>query len=301
MPYRVLLYYYFCKIDDPAEFAAGHDAFCRELGLRGRILVADEGINGTVSGTTESCDAYIAKMRELFPSIEFKIDEVDAHQFKKLFVRVRDEVITLGVPIEHRPEELTAPHLSPSEWKQKMSEPDTVIVDTRNDYEWSLGRFEGAICPPIESFRELPNWLLEHKEEWAGKQILTYCTGGIRCEKLTTWMLEAGFENVYQLHGGIVMYGKDPATAGENFEGVNVVFDDRVVTEVGPKASPLITTCMECGAPSANYVNCANTMCNARIILCADCEVSTGRCCSDSCREAPTKREKNRKVYESIR
>jgi UPF0176 protein len=300
MDFRVLLYYWFTRIEDPRTFAEQHFARAEELGLKGRILIAAEGINGTVSGTAEACQAYMDELSAdpRFHGIEFKVDEADQHAFKALHVRIRPEIITLGKPLSTPVHERTGPYLQPAEWKEMMEREDVVVLDGRNAYESELGRFKNAICPPVQNFRDLPDWILNHREELEGKTILTYCTGGIRCEKLTAWMLAEGFKDVYQLHGGIVMYGKDEATQGEGFEGVNVVFDERIAVPVGPKAE-VVTTCRECGQPSANYVNCANVECNLRMIQCPACEAETGRCCSEACRQAPRKREKGLKWHET--
>lgn len=295
---EVLLYYHFTEIQDPKGFAARHLADCQELGLVGRILVAREGLNGSVSGTPAACARYrnllLADPR--FNGIEFKVETSDLPAFKKLFVRVRDEIITLGQPIAVPVHQRTGKHLSPAEWQAMMDDPDVVLIDGRNDYESALGHFEGALCPQLESFRDFPAWLLDHRDEWRGKKLLTYCTGGIRCEKLSAWMLEVGFEEVYQLHGGVVNYGHDPETDGEGWLGVNVVFDERITAPVGTKSAPL-TVCRECGVHTINYVNCANVACNARIVVCPACEEATGRCCSAECRQAPLKREKGAKLH----
>lgn len=300
MNFQVLLYYFFTELSNPEEFAAEHRALCESLQLKGRVLIAAEGINGTVSGPKEACAKYMNALRShpAFSDIEFKVDEAEGHAFKHLQVKVRDEIITLGVPLATPVHQRTAPHLSPQEWQRLMDEPDVVILDGRNDYESELGHFKNAILPDVESFRDLPQWILDHRETLQGKRILTYCTGGIRCEKLTNWMLEEGFEDVFQLDGGIVKYGKDPVTEGRGFEGMNVVFDDRVLVPPGPHSQP-ITRCRECGALTANYVNCANVRCNKRMILCPECETATHRCCSDKCRATPLLREKNRKLSES--
>lgn len=296
-PYRVLLYYCFTKIDDPAAFTEDHRALCESLGLKGRILIAEEGINGTCSGPIDACEQYMAALAgdSRFEGIEFKIDEADEHAFKKLFVRLRPEIITLGERVEGRVEERTGHHLDPVEWQRMMDKEDVVILDGRNDYEHEVGRFRGSIRPPVESFKEFPGWLRANRELFDNKRILTYCTGGIRCEKLSAWMLQEGFKDVFQLHGGIVEYAKHPETQGEGFEGINVVFDDRVAVPAGERASEL-TRCRECGTPTINYVNCANVLCNDRILLCEKCEEATGRTCSEACRNAPLLRHKDAKL-----
>ena len=297
-PYAVLLYYMFANVSDPEAFADEHRAFCEELGMRGRILIATEGINGTASGTREACETYMQSLAAVFPGIEFKVESADGHAFKALYVRVRPEIITLGRTLTSRVHERTGSHLSPAEWREMMDREDVVILDGRNTYESEVGRFRGAVCPPIENFRELPDWIEEHRAELEGRTILTYCTGGIRCEKLTTWMLDAGFDKVFQLHGGIVSYGQDPQTEGDGFEGVNVVFDERVAVSAGPR-STIITTCRECGEPSANYVNCSNVECNIRMIQCPECEAMTSSSCSEACQSAPRRRAKGLKWHES--
>lgn len=302
MPYQVLLYYWFTEIADPEGFAREHRLLCEELSLRGRILIAAEGINGTVSGLSSDCEVYRSRLSgdPRFAGMEFKIDPAEGHAFRALHIRVRDEIITMGRELPGPVSATTAPHLDALAWREKMASPDTVLIDGRNAYESELGHFEGAICPPIQNFRELPDWLEENREQFAGKEILTYCTGGIRCEKLTSWMLANGFDRVYQLDGGIVKYGQDPTTAGEGFVGVNVVFDERVQVSAGERSVPL-TACRECGTASANYVNCANVECNLRMILCPTCEQTTARCCSDACRTAPRQRLKGKKWHESAR
>lgn len=298
--YSVLLYYCFTDLHEAEAYTEEHRAKCQELGLKGRVLIAREGINGTVCGLTSACEQYMQWLSQdpRFDGIEFKVDDASEHVFKKLIVKHRPEVITLGTELEQPVHQRTGTRLSPTEWHEMMGREDVVLLDGRNTYESSMGRFQGAICPPVEAFRDLPAWIEEHKSELEGKKVLTYCTGGIRCEKLTAWMLQAGFKHVYQLHGGIVNYAKDPQTRGEGFEGVNVVFDDRVAVPAGEKAA-IVTVCRECGTSTANYVNCANVECNIRIVLCASCEAEVARTCSRECREAPRKRLKNLRLSES--
>jgi len=236
MTYQVLLYYHFVKIDNPEEFSEVHLHYCNYLGLKGRVLVAKEGLNGTVSGTFAACDEYRRWLQsdERFTSMPFKIDPSEGHQFPKMHVKVRDEIITLARPLNHHPSELSGVHLSPSEWREMLQKGDALILDGRNNYEWQVGKFKGAVCPDVESFREFPDWIEKNLAEAKDKPLMTYCTGGIRCEKLSTYLLESGFKEVYQLSGGIVAYGHDPETAGELFEGDCYVFDNRMASEVKP-------------------------------------------------------------------
>ena len=212
MDYRVLLYYNYTTIEDPAAFAKEHLAFCKSIGLKGRILVAEEGINGTVSGTIEATEAYMEHMHadERFKDTWFKIDEAEGHAFRKMFVRPRRELVALNLEDDINPHELTGEYLDPKAFKEALLDEDTIVLDARNDYEFDLGHFRGAVRPDIRNFRELPQWIRDNKEKFMDKKVVTYCTGGIRCEKFSGWLLREGVENVAQLHGGIAMYGKDP-------------------------------------------------------------------------------------------
>lgn len=288
-PYEVLLYYWYARLDDPEEYAARHRELCRELKLKGRILIAKEGINGTVSGTREDCARYRAALDAdpLTASIAWKIDESEGHVFPRMSIKVRDEVVTLELGEEDfNPVDLTATHLKPKEWQEAMKEKDVVILDARNDYEWEIGRFEGAILPDVESFRDLPQWVREHREELEGKRILTYCTGGIRCEKFSGFLLKEGFEEVFQLEGGIVTYGKDEEVRGEGYEGECYVFDERLSVPVNRTGeASVVSKCCLCGLPSIRYRNCSWQPCNARFLICEKCEENSGCYCESRCRE----------------
>jgi UPF0176 protein len=288
-PYEVLLYYRYFKLDDPEEYARRHRELCEELGLRGRILIAREGINGTVSGTRENCARYREALDDdpLTQGIAWKIDEEDGHVFPRLSIKVREEVVTLELGDEDlNPVDLTATHLKPSEWREAMKEDNVVILDARNDYEWEIGRFEGAILPEVPSFKDLPGWVREHRSELEGKKILTYCTGGIRCEKFSGFLLQEGYDDVYQLGGGIVTYGKDEEVRGEGYEGECYVFDERLSVPVNRTGkATVVSQCCCCGEPSIRYRNCFWEPCNAQILLCEKCEEEKGCYCDSRCRE----------------
>ncbi|MBS4209901.1 rhodanese-related sulfurtransferase [Bacillus sp. FJAT-50079] len=287
--YRVLLYYQYVTIENPEEFASAHLAFCKELGLKGRILVANEGINGTVSGTWEQTEAYMNAMKNdpRFETMVFKIDEADKHAFKKMHVRPRSELVTLRLEDDINPHEVTGKYLSPKQFFEAMQAEDTVVLDARNDYEFDLGHFRGAIRPDIKTFRDLPDWVRENKEMLDGKKILTYCTGGIRCEKFSGWLLEEGFEDVSQLHGGIVTYGKDPEVQGELWDGQCYVFDERIAVPVNRKEHVIVGRDYFDGEPCERYVNCANPECNKQILCSEENEQKYMRSCTDECRVHP--------------
>ena len=241
-PYRVLLYYLYVPIENHEEFAAEHLAACKELELKGRILVASEGINGTVSGTIEQTNQYMDMMRSdsRFADIVFKIDEADGHAFKKMHVRPKNELVTLRLEDDINPNQTTGNYLSPKEFFEQMQDENTVVLDARNDYEYDLGHFRGAVKPDITNFRDLPDWVRENKQMFEGKKILTYCTGGIRCEKFSGWLVKEGFEDVSQLHGGIATYGKDPEVQGDLWDGQMYVFDERIAVPINQKEHVIV-------------------------------------------------------------
>ncbi|MEK4030647.1 rhodanese-related sulfurtransferase [Pseudobacillus sp. FSL P4-0506] len=288
-PYRILLYYMYVPIENPEEFAKQHLKLCEELGLKGRILVAAEGINGTVSGTVEQTEQYMQTMKKdpRFAEMIFKIDEADEHAFKKMHVRPRKEVVTLQLDDDVNPQELTGNYLSPKEFFEAMQEENTVIIDARNDYEYDLGHFRGALRPDIQAFRQLPDWVREHKDELEGKKILTYCTGGIRCEKFSGWLKKEGFEDVNQLHGGIVTYGKDPEVQGRLWDGQCYVFDDRIGVPINRVEHVIVGRDHFTGEPCERYVNCANPECDKRIFCTEENEHKYLRGCTHECRTHP--------------
>lgn len=284
-PYRILLYYKYVHIDDPVEFAEQHLKFCKELGLKGRILVAEEGINGTVSGTVEQTETYMKEMHKdpRFADLWFKIDEADEHAFKKIFVRPRKELVTWRLEEQVDPNRITGKHLTPKEFYEAMQDEDVIIIDGRNDYEYDLGHFRGAIRPGVTATREFPEWIRENLSQYKDKKILTYCTGGIRCEVLSGFLLKEGFQDVAQLHGGIVTYGKDPEVKGQMFDGKLYVFDERISVPVNQVEEVVVGKCHHCGAPAEKYINCANDRCHLHHIVCPECEEKFQGYCSEEC------------------
>ncbi|GAF65406.1 sulfurtransferase [Bacillus sp. TS-2] len=291
-PYRVLLYYFYNDIENAEDYADEHLQFCKDLGLKGRILIADEGINGTVSGTVEQTKSYMDYMEndERFKGIVFKIDEEEEHAFKKMHVRYRPELVTLRLEDDVNPLELTGNYLSPKEFYEAMKEENTVVIDARNDYEFDLGHFKGAIRPDIRNFRDLPDWVRENKEQFEGKKVLTYCTGGVRCEKFSGWLKREGFDDVSQLHGGIVTYGKDPEVKGELWDGKLYVFDQRISVPVNQVDPVIVGKDHFDGTPCERYVNCGNPECNKQILVSEENEHFYMRGCSDECRVHPRNR-----------
>lgn len=305
--YNVLLYYYFTWIEDPSAVAEMHWTLCSALGLLGRILVSHEGVNGTVSGNRESCSEYIRIVQsdERFRTIEFKIDNVENHVFKKLSVRVKDELVTLRAnesahshdrdDVRGHVDRQRGQYVEPSDFLALLESNDAIIIDGRTDYEYDLGHFRGAVRPPIASFREFPAWIRRELSQYKKRKVVTYCTGGIRCEKLTSFMIAEGFEDVYQLHGGIVSYGKDEAARGSLWDGRCYVFDERISIEINKAGNKLIVgRCHHCGTPTEHYVNCANLDCHRQHLVCVGCEESMQRSCSAECIAAPRRETSSR-------
>lgn len=295
--FRVLLYYKYQHIDDPELFAKEHLEFCKSIGLKGRILVGSEGINGTVSGTIKQTDKYQEFLHSLqgFEDVWFKVDEADDYAHKKMFVRVREEIVALNLEEDINPLETTGKYLSPVEFRDALVDEDTVVLDTRNDYEYDLGHFKGAVRPEIGNFRELPQWVIDNKEKFMDKKVVVYCTGGIRCEKFSGWLLKEGFKDVGQLHGGIDTYGKDPEVRGELWEGKMYVFDERIAVDINQVDPVVIAKDYFDEQPCERYVNCANPECNQQIITSEENEAKYVRGCSPDCRRHP----RNRYVLEN--
>ncbi|MDR4886829.1 rhodanese-related sulfurtransferase [Fredinandcohnia sp. QZ13] len=293
LEYQVLLYYKYIEIDDPQAFRDAHFEFCTELGLKGRILVATEGINGTVSGTVEQTETYMEFMRSdsRFSDMIFKIEKSEGNAFKKLKVKVKPEIVNLSLEDDLNPNQITGKHLPPKEFLETMQQEDVIILDARNTYEYDLGHFRGAIRPDIETFRELPKWVEENLSEYKDKKILTYCTGGIRCEKFSGFLVKEGFKDVSQLEGGIITYGYDPEAKGAMWDGKCYVFDERISVPVNRTGEETIVgKCYHCGKPEERYVKCGNPECNKHLLLCEDCEHEHYRACSQECKDHPHNR-----------
>lgn len=290
--HQVLLYYLYVPIDQPDDFAKEHLAFCKSLNLKGRILVAREGINGTLAGTVADTNAYMEAMHQddRFKDIFFKIDDCDSVPFKKMFVRPRRELVSLKLEDDINPLELTGSYLSPQEFRDALTDENTVVIDARNDYEYDLGHFRGAVRPDIRSFRELPQWIRDNKEAFMDKRVVTYCTGGIRCEKFSGWLVREGFKDVGQLHGGIATYGKDPDVRGDLWDGVMYVFDERISVPVNRVEHVVVGKDWFDGTPCERYINCANPECNRQMLCSEENEHTFLGGCSHDCRIHPRNR-----------
>ena len=276
--FPVILFYKYVAIADPAAFTNTQRELCAGLGLKGRVLIAAEGINGTLAGPRAAVEQYVAALRadERFADIEMKVSAGDAQTFPKLVVKVRPEIVTLsaGMP-------LTADldnHLSPAEWKRTLEEePDVVVIDVRNRYESEAGKFANAIACDIEHFRELPGYV-DRLAELKDRKVLMYCTGGIRCEKASALFRSKGFKNVFQLHGGIVTYQKQ--FGNDHWLGECFVFDQRMTVRVDKALVP-IGRCAHTGRSTNRFVNCLHDPCHVLFLLAeeTECENPETRLC----------------------
>ena len=288
--YLVLLFYKYVTVQDTENLRDEHFEFCVNNDIKGRIFIAKEGINGTVSGKRKNIEKYKDYLRSysFFQDIIFKEDSADTHAFQKLHVRVKNEIVTSGLDVSLQN---TGKRLSPDQLKEFYdSGKDFIIIDARNNYESAIGKFKNAIVPEIDNFREWKN-MAGDLEDFKDKTVVTYCTGGIRCEKASAYLVEQGFKNVFQLDGGIVSYTKKyPDTY---WEGSVFVFDERRLVEVNTKPSlKHIGSCYFCGKPTSYYINCHNQDCDKILISCHECKVENEYCCSDECRKAPNKRKR---------
>lgn len=287
--FEILLYYKYVRIDNPQYLLKEHKELCEQLGLKGRILIAPEGINGTVEGTVANTQKYIDTVTKdpRFSDIHFKRSVGTGNAFPKLKVKVRPEIVSLHLgERDIDPNKVTGKYLDPSElheWFEQNKE--FYIVDMRNDYEFEVGQFEGSIFPDLKNFRDLQK-NLPQLELYKDKTVLTVCTGGVRCEKASGFLVENGFADVYQLKGGIVSYmEKYP---NQHFLGKLYVFDGRVVMGFNTDSPEhkVISSCSKCQKPSDNYIDCRHKHCKGHrhFLCCEEClQTERNSYCSDTC------------------
>jgi UPF0176 protein len=234
LPFRVAALYRFCRLERFEELRAPLAAFCCEHGVKGTLLLASEGINGTVAGSEEAIADLIAYLEAIpeFVGLEIKFSSAAAMPFHRMKVRLKREIVTMGVDALD-PEKSAGTYVAPADWNALIADPDTLVIDTRNEYEVSLGTFQGAVDPGTASFREFPAWVEEHRAELDGKKVAMFCTGGIRCEKATAFVKSLGIEDVFHLKGGILKYLEEVPVEQSLWQGECFVFDERVSVSHG--------------------------------------------------------------------
>lgn len=225
-------FYQFIPVDDFETLREPILAKMHEIQIKGTILLAKEGINGSFAGTREQMDAFYHYLHSYpyFKALNFKETYDENNPFDKAKVKLRKEIVTMGVA-EVDPIKTPGAYLTPEQWHEMIQDPDVVLLDTRNAYEYELGTFKNAINPNIDNFREFPQYVAEHLSDKKDKKIAMFCTGGIRCEKTTAYMREQGFSEVYQLHDGILNYIQAIPKDNSLWEGQCFVFDDRVAVD----------------------------------------------------------------------
>jgi UPF0176 protein len=243
--------YRFTRFPDPDALRVPLKAVCEANGVRGSLLLAPEGINGTIAGPREGIDAVLAHIRGLpgCADLEWKESTAEAMPFGRMKVRLKREIVTMGVPGTD-PAALTGTYVAPAEWNALISAPDVAVIDTRNDYETAIGSFEGAVDPGTQSFRDFPAWWEANRDRFHNKRIAMFCTGGIRCEKSTAFLKAQGVEEVYHLHGGILKYLEEVPEEQSLWRGGCFVFDERVAVGHGLREMPY-SLCRACRRPLA--------------------------------------------------
>ncbi len=241
--------YHFAALPDFRDKQEPLRQRCQELGIRGTLLLAEEGINGTISGSREGIDAILAFIRsdERLGALDHKESFTDSHPFRRMKVKLKKEIVTLGVPGVD-PNRLVGTYVEPEDWNALISDADVVVIDTRNDYEVALGTFRHAVDPNTRSFREFPEFVREHYDPSKHRKVAMFCTGGIRCEKASSFMLGEGYPEVYHLKGGILKYLEKVKPEESLWEGECFVFDHRVGVTHG-LAEGDSEMCFGCGHP----------------------------------------------------
>ncbi|MEO0544286.1 MAG: rhodanese-related sulfurtransferase [Pseudomonadota bacterium] len=241
--------YHFTRLPEFAELQTPLHSLCEESDIKGTLLLASEGINGTVAGSRDAIDTLINWLRKKpeFAGLEHKESYAPAMPFYRLKVRLKKEIVTMGVPGTD-PTKIVGTYVEPEDWNELINDPDTIVIDTRNDYEVQIGTFDGAINPHTDAFRQFPDWVARNENLLKGKKIAMFCTGGIRCEKSTAFMKSQGYDDVYHLKGGILKYLENMPKEKSTWNGECFVFDERVSVGHGLRVGPH-TLCRACRHP----------------------------------------------------
>ncbi len=275
---KILLYYKFTPLSDPEAVKFWQKTLCESLNLRGRILISKHGINGTVGGELEALKAYVKQTKQFgaFKGTEFKWSDGGRDDFPRLSVKVRDEIVSFGVADELRVDKNGVVgggvHLKPEQVHKLVEErgDDVVFFDGRNAFEAQVGKFQNAVVPDTRTSKDFLKELDSDKyDDIKDRPVVTYCTGGIRCEILSSLMKNRGFKEVYQMDGGIVKYGEKYGDKGL-WEGSLYVFDDRMGVQFSGDSKD-IGACIHCSSRTSNYENCAVKACNKLVLICPAC------------------------------
>ncbi|MDG1685053.1 MAG: rhodanese-related sulfurtransferase [Flavobacteriaceae bacterium] len=281
-----LSFYKYAQIENPKLFRDYLFIHCNKLNVLGRIYVATEGINAQLSVPANRFEEFKAMLDNIsfLENVRLNIAvEQDNKSFLKLKIKVRDKIVADGLEDSEFDVTQCGVHVDAQSFNELISKPETLLVDMRNHYESEIGHFEGAITPDVDTFRDSLPLIEEDLQSYKkDKKIVMYCTGGIRCEKASAYFKYRGFENVYQLEGGIIEYTRQVKAQGldNKFRGKNFVFDQRRAEQISDE---VIAVCHQCGTPCDTHVNCANEACHLLFIQCTTCAEAHNNCCSDSC------------------
>lgn len=282
---KVILYYKFVPVADPEMTVRWQKELCARLGLTGRVIISPHGINGTLGGDLKSLRQYKSEMNKsvVFKGITYKWSQGSGQDFPRLSIKVRPELVAFRKPDEIEVDENGVKgggkHLKPAQVHKLIEErgDDVVFFDGRNAYEAEVGRFKDAVVPDTKTTRDFISELESDKyDDIKDKPVVTYCTGGIRCEVLSVLMKNRGFKEVYQIDGGIVKYGEKYGDDGL-WEGSLHIFDDRMSHNFSDKAK-VLGTCVHCQGKTSNYENCADVACNRLVLMCDDCKHQKTQC-----------------------
>jgi len=272
---KIILYYKFAPVTDPDMTMRWQRELCTRLNLKGRVIVNEHGINGTLGGDMDDLKSYKKAMNAsgTFKDIEYKWSDGERDDFPRLSIKVRDELVTLAPGKTFDVFDRGTP-LRPKAWHEHLTKnTGAVVIDARNDYESSIGKFKGALTPDIKTFRDIKPEIDKLPKD---QPVYTYCTGDIRCEYLSAYMKNEGFKDVYHLEGGIVKYGQEFKDDGL-WEGKCYVFDKRKNLAFSDKSAD-IANCVHCQAPTSHQVDCDNAECSLQIIVCEACEPKRTHC-----------------------
>jgi UPF0176 protein len=289
---KIILFYKFVPVADPETVMHWQKVLSSSLNLKGRVLISKHGINGTLGGDIENLKTYIKAMNlhSLLKDIPYKWSDGGAEDFPRLSIKVRNEIVTFGVPAEVKVTKKgilgSGKHLKPREVHELVEKrgDEVVFMDGRNAYEAAIGKFKGAVVPNTRTTKDFVKELEKPEmQKLKDKPIVTYCTGGIRCEILSSLMTKRGFKEVYQIHGGIAKYGEEFGDDGL-WEGKMYVFDKRMKVTFSEKSKD-IGKCSICDNLTSNYENCAYKPCNNLILLCENCIKEKGVFCGYDCQK----------------
>jgi len=289
MKYKILLFYKYIKLNNLEDLKNSQRKICETLNLKGRTIIAEEGINSTLGGLKENIDKYIEYMKadERFTDIDFKLsDGTGENDFPKLSIKVRNEIVSTHLgENDIDPNKLTGKYVKPDDLHTWFKEgKEFYLVDMRNTFEYKVGHFKNSIDSTFDRFRDLPE-IIKKIDYLKDKTVVTACTGGVRCEKASGILIREGFTDVYQLYGGMHTYMKK--FPGDDFLGKLYVFDGRVTVDFIKDESKrvIVGKCDKCNNPSENYVNCANLSCHKHFICCNECIKKTNNTpfCNKEC------------------